>query len=118
MEEIKKVTEPQELHYTIIMLTAVGDINILDKLTQPINAAIREVCSERNCVLDTCEFENNTVSIKLQIPIKHDISFLVALLKQRSTGRCWNYDYKLMRTVYCGGKYILWNNRYHVKLPL
>jgi len=85
---------------------------ILEKLTNPIKNGIDQVCKERNCSLITYEHDKDHIHILIEYEPKHNVSFLVKLLKQKTTYNCWKIEPHFMRINYWTGKHILWSNDY------
>lgn len=115
MEETKTYTTNYHSKYKLlihVVFVTKYRKQILEKLTDPIIYGIEQVCSERDCSLVTYEHDQDHIHMLIEYPPKHKISFLVKLLKQRTTYNCWQYDPHFMRINYWSGKHILWSDGY------
>ena len=117
MKEIKKVTEKcdQKLKSLIHIVFFTKDRKlVLEKLVHIIGIGVEQVCAERDCSLIEYERGEGHISMLIEYPPNHNISFLVDLLKQRTTYNCWQYDPHYMRINYSTGKLVLWSDGYIV----
>ena len=117
MVYIKKTTRvynhcKHNLQVHIIFVTKYRK-NILGKeIVDLIKDAIDVVCNEHECDVIACEADGDHIHLMVKYPPKLNISFLVKLLKQRTTYWCWEEYPVFFRQHYWSGKRILWSDGY------
>ena len=116
MLDIKKLTKTSHCKHNLlvhIIFVTKYRKNILGKeITDVIKSAIEQVCIERHCEVVACESDGDHIHLMLKYPPRHNISFLVKLLKQRTTFWCWKAYPVFFRQHYWSGKHLLWSDGY------
>lgn len=96
----------------IIFVTKYRKSILLKELVDVIKSAINQVCLEQKCDVIACEADNDHIHLMLKYAPHQNISFLVKLLKQRTTYWCWQEFPVFLRQNYWSGKHILWSDGY------
>lgn len=86
--------------------------SILEPISDSLKESIDAFCKDKNINLLACETDKDHIHLLIEYRPQISISFIVQLLKQKTTYEAWLNHEHYLRCQYWSGRHILWSNGY------